>query len=71
MKPANVKFEAIFDQSNLEEMKKEIKCLKEGRAGREFELFAVYVFERAGFRVNDVAQERSIAGIDFELYPLN
>jgi|GEM_PF-1009890 len=65
------KFDTIFDLYNLDEMRKEIKSLKEGRAGREFELFAVYVFERAGFRVHDVAQGRSIPGIDFELFPLN
>ncbi len=65
------KFDGIFQLASLEAMKSEIKGLKEGRPGREFERFCVSLFERAGFRVHDVAQERSVTGIDFELFPLN
>lgn len=65
------KFGSIFETLNLDDMRKKIKELNNGRAGREFELFSKYVFERAGFYVNDVAQERKVRGIDFELYPLS
>ena len=57
-------FTTIFEMLNVAAMGQEIKKLQAGRPGREFELFVMYVFERAGFSVRDVAQNREITGID-------
>jgi chromosome partitioning protein len=61
------RFRRIFSLVNRANLQTEIQSLRNGRAGREFELFIKYVFERAGYRVRDVAQTRAIPGIDLEI----